>query len=221
MSMSKHLASSSSERVLTTSYLFKVAGSYGCESESSFFRWRKQAEEHKYIALVNRGLYLNSLAHPAVHLDECAGMVRAGAVVSLQTVLADCGALNNYTQDVTCVVPLSKVNSSLGKVVTNVGVLRFHHMPQSVMMAGKSATRQDAAKWYARDTPEKALANWIYLASSHHSSMLPPPTDMSLDHIDIVVTLSLAEEMDIYDEMCKWLEEAHVSGEEYSTDFGF
>jgi predicted transcriptional regulator of viral defense system len=54
---------------------------------------------------VSRGLYLNRRSRPAVEVAEAAQHIRQGAVVSLESVLGECGFLNNPPAIVTAVVP--------------------------------------------------------------------------------------------------------------------
>lgn len=222
MNMSRYLAGISALRVFTTATLKKVAYAEGCTSDSMFFGWKERAEECGHIARVNKGLSVNGLAHPSVHLDECAGFIRSGSVVSLQTVLADCGALNNYTSNVSCVVPKTCKISSMGRVRTDMGSMMFYHESQDVVFPDVSRDLIfDGSVSYARATPEKALSDWIYLGSSPSSHLHLPPHDIDMDFVNTDGLLAISSAMRIKRHVLDWLEGNAGSGEELSTDFGF
>jgi hypothetical protein len=77
-------------------------------ARNTLFRWIREQTESGALRPVTRGLYINQLATPRPTAADAAGFVRAGAIVSLQTVLGEAGVTNNYSDIVTCVVPHSK-----------------------------------------------------------------------------------------------------------------
>ena len=74
-------------------------------STAALARWSRDLTRNGALQPVARGVFLNRLAGPAVHAAEAAQYLRRGAVVSLAWVLERSGALNNYGDTVTCVVP--------------------------------------------------------------------------------------------------------------------
>ena len=122
---------------------------------------------------VSRTVYLNKLAGPTVQLAEAAQLIRRGAVVSLAWVLERSGALNNFGDIVTCVVPLvvGMAPPRVGEHKTLAGQFRFYGMPIRIVNCGAAHVEdvQDVRYAYPRATPERALMDWIYLGSSPHS----------------------------------------------------
>src|SRR5882757_9563130 len=112
------LADPNALRVLDKSSIVRAARDVRSSvSDPTVERWIQEAVSAKRLRRVVRGLYLNHLINPPAQLAEAAVWLRPGAVVSLQTVLGDSGAWNNYTAWVTAVVPLSKryTTPSLGR----------------------------------------------------------------------------------------------------------
>src|ERR1700744_1812289 len=103
-------------------------------SEPTVERWIQEAGSASRLQRVVRGLYLNNLIHPPAQLAEAAVWLRPGAVVSLQTVLGDSGAWNNFPPWVTAVVPLSRryATPSLGRLETTGGTFLFRGLPESI-----------------------------------------------------------------------------------------
>jgi hypothetical protein len=175
-------------------------------SESSVERWIQEALSAKRLQRVVRGLYLNRLVAPAAQLCEAAVWLRPGAVISLQTVLGDSGAWNNYTGWVTAVVPLSPryTTPSLGRLETAAGTFVFRGMPESVLDAGREEDRLASGITYRRATPEAALMHWLYLSNSPRSTLSEPPLDVDLDALDRGRLRRLSRAMSIYDLLEEW-----------------
>src|SRR5437016_10622973 len=96
-------------RVLTAPSLNSLLRSIlGSTSPETLNDARKTLALQHVLTPVTRGLYLNNQCKPRVVPAEAAPYLRAGAVVSLQYVLAEIGVLNNPTAVVTAVVPLPK-----------------------------------------------------------------------------------------------------------------
>jgi len=170
--------------VLNTATLYRLA----CHeqphiSRASVERWINDARASKRLIKVVRGLYLNRLTTPPGELAEAATWLRPGSVVSLQTVLGDSGAWNNYTAMVTAVVPFAsdRARPSLGLRSTSAGQFQFRGIPESVLNSGKESDRLADVTGYLRATPEAALLHWIYLAASPHSNLAAPPLDIDMD----------------------------------------
>ena len=168
-------------------------------SEAAIERWVHEAVGARRLQRVVRGLYLNQLISPPAQLCEAAVWLRPGAVVSLQTVLGDCGAWNNYTDWVTAVVPLSQRYTvpSLGRLETAAGTFVFRGMRESVLEAGEEQDRLDVSKPYRRATPEAALLHWLYLSNSPRSDMSEPPLDLEVESLDARKLQRLARTMGI------------------------
>jgi hypothetical protein len=156
-------------------------------SEPTVERWIQEAVSASRLQRVVRGLYLNNLINPPAQLAEAAVWLRPGAVVSLQTVLGDSGAWNNFTPWVTAVVPLSRryTTPSLGRLETAGGTFLFRGMPESMLEAGREENRLTANITYRRATPEAGLLHWLYLSESPRSGMSPPPVDINLDSLNL------------------------------------
>lgn len=155
-------------------------------SEPTVERWIQDAVDAKRLQRVVRGLYLNRLVNPPAQLSEAAVWLRPGAVVSLQTVLGDSGAWNNFTDWVTPVVPLSHryTTPSLGRLETAGSIFVFRGLPEGVLEAGREEDRLASGTTYRRATPEAALLHWLYLSNSPRSGMSEPPLDIDLSALD-------------------------------------
>jgi hypothetical protein len=201
------LAEPQALRVLNTSSIVGLARHVEPGlSESSVERWIQEALSVKRLQRVVRGLYLNRLVAPAAQLCEAAVWLRPGAVISLQTVLGDSGAWNNYTGWVTAVVPLSSryTTPSLGRLETAAGTFVFRGMPESVLDAGREDDRLVSGITYRRATPEAALMHWLYLSNSPRSTLSEPPLDVDLDALDRGRLRRLSRAMNIYDLLEEW-----------------
>lgn len=118
------LAEPSALRVLDTASVIQLAKNVRRDiSRPSVERWIQEAAAANRLQRVVRGLYLNRLITPPAQLCEAAVWLPPGAVLSLQTVLGDSGAWNNFTQWVTAIVPLSSryTTPSLGRIETGAG----------------------------------------------------------------------------------------------------
>lgn len=195
-------------RVLNTSTLFRLAKHEQQQlSRASLERWIHDGLASRRLIKVVRGLYLNRMTTPPAELAEAACYLRPGCVVSLQTVLGDSGAWNNYTPMATAVVPFSneRPRPSLGTRSTQAGEFQFRGMPGSVLYAGKEEDRLANVTGYLRATPEAALLHWIYLAASPHSSLGAPPLDIDMDELSARRLQRLAKAMKISKEFEQWM----------------
>jgi hypothetical protein len=181
------LAEPSALRVLDTASIIQAANGVRPDiSKPSVERWIQEAVSAARLQRVVRGLFLNRLIVPPPQLCEAAVWLRPGAVISLQTVLGDCGVWSNYTDWVTAVVPLSSryTTPSLGRVETLGGTFVFHGMPERVLETGAENDRLVPGVDYRRATPEAALLHWLYLSGSSRSRMSTPPLDLDVDELD-------------------------------------
>lgn len=170
------LAATSAPPVLSRDLLARMARSAHANRTvptSSLSHWLKSAQARGKLPRVQRGLYLNDFRTPPGRLSDAAGWLRNDAVVSLNTVLAEAGVLNNPSRAVTAVVPIDAgaAPPQLRRLATAAGTVHFFGLPRRVLEAGAAADRlqMDAAIEHARAMPEKALLDWLYLAASPHS----------------------------------------------------
>jgi hypothetical protein len=202
------LAEPEAARVVNTATLFRLARhEQHTLSRASLERWINDALAANRLIKVVRGLYLNRMTAPPAELAEAATWLRPGCVVSLQTVLGDSGAWNNFTQIVTCVVPFSSngPRPSLGARKTQAGQFQFRGIPEPVLNAGKDADRLADVTGYLRATTEAALLHWLYLAASSHSSLSAPPLDIDMDEVDASRLKRLAKATNFSDKLEKWM----------------
>jgi len=161
---------------------------------------------------MTRGLYLNRMAQPMPSAAEAASRVRAGAIVSLQTVLLEAGITGGHPDVITCVVPIrSGIAPSSRPVRVKGAEFRFHAMPTRLLddEAGAAEDRLDADAPYARESPEKALLDWIYLGSSPRTKLAGPPLDVDLRSLDLKrlgrlgIAMKLARELEGFLARCR------------------
>jgi hypothetical protein len=201
------LAEPGALRVLDTASIIQVAKNVRRDiSKPSVERWIRMAVTANRLQRVVRGLFLNRLITPPPQLCEAAVWLRPGAVISLQTVLGDSGAWNNYTEWVTAVVPLSSryTTPSLGRVETEGGTFVFRGVPEHVLEMGAENDRLVAGVDYRRATPEAALLHWLYLSSSPRSRMSTPPSDLDLGELDLKRLRRLAIGMRLDTNLTTW-----------------
>ena len=135
--------------------------------------------------------------------------MRSGAIVSLQAVLGDSGVTNNYSDIITCVVPIRDgVAPSSRPVKASRIEFRFHAMPVRLLdeRAGSLEDRLDLDVSYARATAEKALLDWIYLGGSPRTRMSGPPLDIALDRLKMTRLRRLAKTMCLTGSLATYLD---------------
>lgn len=208
--MEKALLSLGAPHVVTTqdleSYVRVSAGTR--PSPATLTRWVRALTETGALQQVSRGIYLNRLAGPAVHPAEAAQYIRRGAVASLAWVLERSGALNNFGDTVTCVVPQvpGMAPPKVGERDTVAGPFRFYAMPDRLIKAGSTRLEdvQDLRYSYPRATPERALLDWIYLGASVRSRLPLPPLDIQLRGMSQSRLTRLAKAMGVEEEWRRW-----------------
>lgn len=177
-------------------------------SPATLTRWVRALTETGALQQVSRGVYLNRMAGPAVHPAEAAQYIRRGAVVSLAWVLERSGALNNFGDTVTCVVPQisGMAPPRVGARDTVAGPFRFYAMPGRFFEPGSGRVddMQDLHYSYPRATPERALLDWVYLGASVRSRLPLPPLDIQLKGMSRSRLLRLARAMGIEAEWRCW-----------------
>jgi hypothetical protein len=176
-------------------------------SKPSFNRWVDEAVESGKLLRVRRGVFLNPMGNRRVHAASAATYIRRNAVPSLSWALEQDWLLNNFSDVVTCTVPMAPGIKliNVAPVKTEHGWFRFHtlpwriHEPDNLPVEDWRDNRVD----YPRATPEKAFADWLYLARSPRSWLKRPPYDLEFAELDkkrlarIIKALSLD---DIYQE---------------------
>lgn len=175
------------------------------------FRWSPPAiasalgrwQDLGLVERVAHGVYLNLRATPRPRPAEAAPWIREGAVVSLQYVLGLSGVLNNPTEVVTCVISRS-ASRAVGVVGVQPYEFRFNGLRDDLIPDIASDWARDA---YAANafvptaTPEKALLDWIYLASASPLWHRPPLHDLDIEALDTERLARLASRMGLTDRL--------------------
>lgn len=169
------------------------------------------------VQKVSRGLYLNQRCVPAAGTAEAAGHLRAGAVVSLESVLGECGFLNNPPAVVTAVLAQANdLSPKVGFVQTSGGqVFRFKALPRKYFPQGESDERLllQAGRHCAMARPEVALLHWMHLWCSPRSSMGKPPQDVDFSVLDDELLQRLALKWDLAGALARWRQEVARAGD--------
>jgi hypothetical protein len=194
------LSKKSSPRIMTFPELHKLAGLVRPGISDTTVRTAiEELKEAGALLKISNGLYMNKRSLPAPSIAEAARFIRKHAVVSLQSVLGECGVTNNPSAIVTCVVPLSATSHpNLGTVQTESGAtFRFFGLPERFFppKAGKVRELFISSKPCPCFIPEKALLDWLYLGNSISSKMTPPPFDIDPEMIDWRRARDLAEKI--------------------------
>ena len=176
-------------------------------SKPSFNRWVDEAVESGKLLRVRRGVFLNPMGNRRVHAAAAATYMRRNAVPSLSWVLEQDWLLNNFSDVVTCTVPMAPGIKliNVAPVKTEHGWFRFHTLPWRIHEPDHLPVEdwRDNRVDYPRATPEKAFADWLYLARSPRSWLKRPPYDLEFAELNkkrlarIIKALSLD---DIYQE---------------------
>lgn len=169
---------------------------------------------------VSSGVFLNRRATPPAELAEVASHIRAGAVISLHSVLGECGFLNNPSAVVMAVLPTSATKRPrLGEVKTSAGdSFRFFGLAERFFPSN------DEERWELLQPgrpcemfrPEAALLQWLYLAGMQRSTLTMPPADVDMDALDRELLGKLATRWGLAKGLNDWLARAQASnfGEE-------
>jgi hypothetical protein len=196
-------------RVLTVPMIEAVlAHRRKAAARATVFKWIRSMTASGALRPVTRGLYINQLAQPRPAGAEAASYVRAGAIVSLQSVLGEAGVTNNYPDMVTCVVPIHGRNAPSSRPVVAADTeFRFHAMPARLLgeEAGALEDRMDLNVRYPRATSEKALLDWIYLGASPRTKITGPPLDVDLGLLSKARLMRLAKHMKLTAQLNEYL----------------
>ena len=169
---------------------------------------------------VSSGVFLNRRASPPAEVAEVASLIRSGAVISMHSVLGECGFLNNPSDVVTAVVPTSATKRPrLGEMSTSAGD-RFQFFGVSEKFFPVSI--QDRFELYQPgrfcDTfrPEAALLQWLHLSGMERSAMTAPPVDVDMSLLDSALLERLSRRWKLEGALEAWIAHAQKSnfGEE-------
>lgn len=173
--------------------------------------------EARALLKISRGLYLNRRARPSVEIAEAARHIRQGALVSLETVLGECGFLNNPAAIVTAVLPF-RVGyvPNVGTLKTSSGqVFRFSALPQRLFPQGETEERAmlQAGRYFPIVKPEVAALHWLYLARSPRSPMGDAPQDVDFSVLDTELLKELAWQWDLARPLQEWMHKVELTGD--------
>jgi len=165
----------------------------------------------------SRGLYLNQRCRPAVEAAEAAAHIRRSAVVSLDTVLGECGFLNNPAAVITAVVPQRAGRvPSVGPVRTSGGLsFQFHALPPRFFAQSPAEERLllQAGRHCAMAKPEVAALHWLHLWRSPRSSKGRPPQDVDFSVFDQDFLENLASRWGLTDALLAWQHQVRLTGD--------
>lgn len=198
-------------RILTTNDLKRMIDMSSSISAPTFKKFANTLCENGYLFHVARGLYLNAKATPKPSLAEVAHYIRPGCVVSLQTVLGDCGFINNPTSVVMAITTDHGTKYSGAIQTSSQFDFHFRYLPGN-MSHVRLGGLDNSFPFYQRATPERALADWIYFANSSYSPLTYPPIDVDMESIDFSTALDFAKKMGIEVAMQSWHQRAKSLG---------
>jgi hypothetical protein len=174
---------------------------------------RRALQEWEMAGLVERvatGIYLNKQLMPLPLPEEAARKLRPGAIVSLGTVLGRAGVLNNPIHWVTAVVPSSDSNSRREVSMDSGSNFQFAQVRPDLLTSTRLGWGRDALEAHAAvptATPEKAVLDWVYLASSPRGAArwaLPPAHDWDISSLDEDRLSRLAAQMGLEPELAQF-----------------
>lgn len=187
-------------------------------SRPTFDRWIVEAVKIGKLKKVRAGIFLNAMGNPKVSPASAAGHIRRNAVPSLSWVLEQEWILNNFGDVVTCTVPTQAGLQvpKVGTVKTPQGSFRFHAIPWRMQELDGVPVKdwRDNRFAYPRATPEKAFADWLYLAGSHRSWMQDPPLDMDFEQLNQKCLSRIAKAMGIENTLQSWKKKKDVYDED-------
>lgn len=199
----------------------------GGEPSRSAYRFARELCDSRDLIKIQRDLYANMRARPIPHPEEAAHLMRNGAVISLQTVLGQAGALNNPTPVIYALHPMEEHPGNRRSVVAqpaedgvpiDFGVYRFFAVKRSYLEAGDPRDRLVKGS-YAKATPERALVDWIRLSQYRNTKLSAPPLDIDVDLLDLKRLARVAAALDLRDQVETWLH-AVKSAADIDEDYG-
>ena len=179
-------------------------------SKPSFNRWVDEAVESGKLQRVRRGVFLNSMGNRRVHAAAASTCIRRNAVPSLSWVLEQDWLLNNFGDVVTCTVPMAPGIKliNVASVKTELGSFRFHTLPRRIHEPDALPVEdwRDNRFDYPRATPEKAFADWLYLARSPRSRLKHPPYDLEFAQLNKKRLARIIKALSLEDVYQDWVE---------------
>lgn len=176
------------------------------------------------LARVSTGLFLNKRKVPSVELGEAAEHLRSGAIVSLHSVLGECGFLNNPSDIVVAVLPTSaNKRPTLGDLETSSGQrFRFYGLAEKFFPTTESERWETLQPGRMCPTfrPEAALLQWLHLAAMKRSAMTPPPVDVDMELLNEDLLKRLASRWKLETQLHQWRSRAQTAnfGEDRTTE---
>jgi hypothetical protein len=157
-------------------------------SKPSFDRWISDAVRSGKLKKIRAGIFVNAVGHTSASPAAAAGLIRRSAVPSLSWVLEQHWVLNNFGGSITCTVPMAPGLQvpNVGAVTTPYGNFQFRALPWRLHELGALPVEdwRDSHYSHPRATPEKALADWLYLGQSPRSTLRAPPLDVELGKLN-------------------------------------
>jgi hypothetical protein len=213
------LSTPSARRIFTAAEFHQFVQSYRPGASASTARTASDMLVNAgALRRVSSGVFLNRRAVPPAELTEVATHIRAGAVISLHSVLGEVGFLNNPPGIVVAVLPSSATKRpKLGEVRTSTGdVFRFYGLAERFFPASDQERFEmlQPGRPCEMFRPEAALLQWLHLAKMQRSTLTMPPLDVDMETLDRVLLDRLAERWGLQTEFSEW----HARAQ--SVDFG-
>lgn len=182
-------------------------------SRATYYRHMETLVKMGFLAKISKDIYVNLMAVPKVMSNEIAEHIAKGSVITLHSSLNHNGALNNPTRVVTAVIPTTpqgwRGGDKLSGRVEPFGDFWFFRMPEHLV----NLKDLDVSDYrvldvsYQMATPEKALMDWLYMASSPRikNNEGYPPLDIDLGKLDKHRLARLAKAMHLEIAYLEWL----------------
>jgi hypothetical protein len=207
------LASQSARRLFTAAQFHRFVREYRPNASASTARAvSTMLVSAGVLRRVSSGVFLNRRAVPPAELTEVAAHIRAGAVISLHSVLGECGFLNNPSAIVIAVLPASATKRPrLGEIETSAGDrFRFFGLAEKFFPATSEERWELLQPGRPCDMfrPEAAFLQWLHLASMRRSTLTMPPVDVDMEQLDEELLAKLAERWTLQQQLKDWLAQA-------------
>src|SRR5690606_1634891 len=135
----------------------------------------------------------------------------------LETVLGECGFLNNPAALVTAVLPQCPGQvPRVGRLTTSAGlVFRFHALAPRFFASSPEDERLllQAGRYCDMAKPEVAVLHWLHLWQSPRSSMRKPPQDVDFYALDLELLDHLATRWGLTAVLEAWRREVSATGD--------
>jgi hypothetical protein len=185
-------------------------------SKPSFDRWISDAVQSGKLKKIRAGIFVNALGRTSASPAAAAGLLRRSAVPSLSWVLEQHWMLNNFGDTITCTVPMMPGLQvpNVGAVNTPHGNFQFRALPWRLHELGALPVEdwRDSHYSHPRATPEKALADWLYLGHSPRSTLCAPPLDIELGKLHKTRLRRIVKAMGIVPIWDAWLAKKQQHG---------